>query len=1083
MRSTLLSFCSSLTLVVAGVGRADEPKWDVNAPPLPFRDVAIDVTSGTWLDLDVAPDGKEIAFHLIGDIYRLPIEGGDATPLTSGVAWDMQPVYSPDGAHIAFTSDRDGGDNLYVMKRDGTEIRAVTKETFRLLNEPAWEPSGQWLVGRKHFTSRRSLGAGEVWLYHVSGSDGLAMTTKATEQKDVGEPAFSPDGRYLYYSYDASSGTTFEYSKDSNTGIYAINRLDRTTGETTTLVRLPGGACRPTPSPDGKSLAFVRRVRFETTLWLLDLESGAKRQLCGGLERDMQETWAIHGVYPRFAFTPDSKSLVLYAQGGLWRVDAETGAKTSIPFRVKDTRKVSTALRFSKPVAPATFKVRALQSVVVAPDGKRVAYQALGQVYVRDLPSGAPRRLTKQNAHFEFFPSFSRDSKSIVYASFDDDELGAIRVAPAEGGDGRAVTSAPGMYVEPVFSPDGGTIVYRKVAGGSLTSPLHGLETGVYAIAAGGGEPRRISRNGSTPFFGAENDRVFLQEDRGSADADRFTLFSIDLQGKEPRTHASTENAVEFTVSPDGKWLGFVERFQAYVAPFPPLGRELKLGATDKSLPIARVSKDAGEFVHFSGDSTTLHWALGPELFSRRLVDAFAFLAGAGATLPDLAEHGVDISFEHPTAKPKQTVVVTGARVVTMKGDEVIENGLVRIEDNRIAEVRAMRADEKLPAGAIRVDAAGKTVIPGLIDVHAHGGQAEQGITPQRNWVHHANLAFGVTTIHDPSADTHAIFASSELQRAGLITSPRTFSTGTILYGAYGNFKAEVETIDDARRHLKRLGAIGAISVKSYNQPRRDQRQKVVAAARELEIMVVPEGGSTFQHNLTMVIDGHTGVEHSLPVERIYPDVVQMWSGSGVGYTPTLIVGYGGIWGENFWYDTTEVWANERLSRFVPREIVDPRSRRRTKAPLEEYNHLRSAGICKALVDAGERVQLGAHGQLAGLGAHWELWMLGQGGLTNHQALRAATLDGAIYVGLDADLGSLEPGKLADLLVIDGNPLADLRASEKIATVILNGVVYDGATLRGPDGAVPDFYFREHGANVGAGHAGCGCVAGTTHTH
>lgn len=1058
----------------------DKPAWDVNAPPLPLREITIDTGEGTWLDCDVSPDGLSIAFHLLGDIYEMPITGGDAKALTHGMAWDMQPVYSPDGKRIAFTSDRDGGDNLYVMDRDGSNVRALTKETFRLLNEPAWDPSGQWVAGRKHFTGRRSLGAGEIWLYHVSGSDGVPMTTKPTEQKDVGEPAFSPDGKYVYFSLDATPGPTFEYSKDSNAGIYAIQRLDRKTGEIVTLISGPGGACRPTPSPDGKSLAYVRRVRFDTQLWLYDLESGAKRMIAAGLERDMQETWAIHGVYPRMAFLPDGKSIVYYASGSFRRTKLENGETAQIPLRVKDTRQVSSAVRFPQTVAPDRFHVKAIQSVRVAPDGSKVAYQALGHIYVKDLPNGAPRRLTAQTSDFEFDPSFSRDSKSIAFTSWNDDTLGSVRIADIATGATRTLTQQPGMFVEPVFSPDGATVVYRKTAGGSITSPRYGLETGIFAVdSAGRLEPRLVTRSGTNPQFGGDGDRVYLTNDGAKGETDEHSLTSIELDGSDARTHATSENAVEFALSPDGKYLAFVERFQAYVATFPPTGRSLRVGPNEKSIPVARVSKDAGEFVQFSGDSKTLHWALGPQLFSRPLTDSFAFLDGAPNPLPEPTATGVDITFDAPTAKPTTKYALVNARIITMKGDEVIESGYVLVDGNRITAVGSAESGN-MPdlAGYEMIDCGRRTIMPGIIDVHAHGAQGESGITPQRNWVNACNLAFGVTTVHDPSANTHAIFAASELERSGAIVAPRIFSTGTILYGAYGSFKAEIETLDDAKAHLKRLKAIGAFSVKSYNQPRRDQRQKILAAARELEMMVVPEGGSTFQHNMTMVIDGHTGIEHSLPVQSIYMDVVQAWKGSGVGYTPTLIVGYGGIWGENYWYDVTNVWENAKLLRFTPREVIDPRSRRRTKAPIEEYNHLRSAGICRHLVNAGERVQLGAHGQLAGLGAHWELWMLTQGGLTNHQALRAATLDGAIYIGLDRDLGSLEPGKLADLIVLDGNPLEEIRISELISNVMKNGVLYDGNTLAAPGGTAPQFFFEKDGANA-TGHAGsCGCEAG-----
>jgi imidazolonepropionase-like amidohydrolase/Tol biopolymer transport system component len=1037
--------------------KAEEKKnWNVENPPYPMPvEAQIDTDEGTWMSLDVSPDGKEIVFDLLGDIYAVPIGGGEARALTSGVAWDMQPRYSPDGKRIAFTSDRSGGDNLWVMDRDGSHPSQVTKEDFRLTNSPVWSPDGDFLAARKHFTGTRSLGSGELWLYHRSGGEGTQMVKRPNEQKDLGEPAFSPDGRYLYYSQDVTPGRIFQYNKNPHEQIYVIERLDRLTGRTERFVRGPGGSIRPTPSPDGKWLAFARRVRYKTVLFTKDLVSGHERPIYDGLERDMQETWAIHGVYPAMAWTPDSRSIVVWAGGKIRRVDRATGQSAVIPFRVKSTRKAAQALRFPVKVAPDRFPVKMLRWVTVSPKGDQVAYEALGHIWVRGLPEGTPRRLTRQADHFELEPSFSRDGKWIVYSTWNDEKAGTVRIAPSRGGDGRVVTEQPGLYREPVFSPDGTKIVYRKDSGGFLVTPDWSLATGLYwTPAAGGGKATLVSREGFAPQFGSANDRVYftkLEETEGSREQreeEKRVLVSCALDGADPREHYASDNATEFAISPDEKWLAFRERYNAFVTPFVRTGKRVEIGPKAKSLPVARVSRDAGENLHWSGDSASLHWSLGPELFTRALPETFAFVPGAPEKLPAAPEKGRPVGFEAASDVPSGSLAFVGGRVVTMRagGDEVIEDGAVLVAGNRIKAV-GRRADVPVPAGALVVDVSGKTVLPGLVDAHWHGTLGSDGVIPQQNWSTDAGLAFGVTTAHDPSHDTAEFFAASQMARAGLIRAPRLFSTGTILYGAAGDIKVEIESLEDARAHVRRMKAAGAFSVKSYNQPRREQRQQILAAARELEMLVVPEGGSLFEHNMTMVVDGHTGVEHTLPVPRIYKDVLQLWPKTGVGYTPTLLVGYGGIFGENYWYQHTNVWENSRLSKFVPPAELEARSMRRMMAPEEDFNHFNIARIANELRGAGVSVQLGAHGQREGLGAHWELWMMVQGGMTPHQALKCGTWNGARYLGLDAEVGSLEAGKLADLIVIDGNPLADIRQSEKILYAVVNGRIYDAATM------------------------------------
>ncbi|MDB5032446.1 amidohydrolase family protein [Mucilaginibacter sp.] len=1016
-------------------------KWNVDNPPGQAKKVTINTNEGTWMNLDVSSDGKSIVFDLLGDIYTIPVTGGKATLLTGGKAWDVQPRYSPDGKLISYTSDKEGGDNIWIMNADGSNKHAITKESFRLLNNASWTPDGQYVVARKHFTGTRSLGAGEMWLYHKNGGEGIQLTKRKNDQQDAGEPTVSPDGKFIYWSEDVTPGPYFLYSKDPNAGIYAIRRLNRETGNIETVTGGAGGACRPQISPDGKLLAFVKRIRLKSVMYLRRIETGEEWPVYDDLSHDQQETWAIFGVYPNFGWTPDSRNLIFYAKGKIWNMDINTLNPIQIPFEVSSQQNITEALHFPQKVFQDEFPVKMIRQLTTSPDGKFVAFNAAGYIYIKELPKGEPMRIDTAK-DFEYSPQFSPDGKSLVYVDWSDALKGSINKIDLTTHQITRVTTEKGFYYTPKFSNHGDKIIYRKGEGNDNLGFAFGTNPGIYIIPSAGGTAQMVINNGINPRFSTDDTKIYYQSSEGGKKAFKV----MDVSGANPKTLYTSTYTTQFEPSPDGKWMAFTELFNCYITPLVNTGNAQDLSATNKSLPLSKLTHDAGTYLHWSKDSKKLMWTLGPKYFSRDIRNAFPFAKGDTDKTPVIDTVGIDMGLKLKTDVPDGKIAFTNVRIITMKGDEVIEKGTIIIDHNKIDAI-GKAADIQIPADAKVYDVTGKTIMPGIIDVHAHLHPSPDGISPQQDWNYFANLSYGVTTSHDPSSNTEMVFSQSEILKAGRMVGPRVYSTGSILYGADGDFKVVINSLDDALSNLRRLKAVGAFSVKSYGQPRREQRQQIVEAARLLQMEVVPEGGSTFFTNMNMIVDGQTGIEHSIPVWPVYKDVKSLWNDSKTSYTPTLIVSYGTQFGENYWYDRTEVWKNEHLLNFTPQYIVDSRSRRRTTSEYGEYGHIEISKYVKQIADGGTKVNLGAHGQLQGLGAHWEMWMLAQGGMTPLQVIRCATINGASYLGMDKEIGSLEKGKLADLIVLNQNPLDDIRNSDNIKYVMINGRLYDSDSM------------------------------------
>ncbi|MCB0462556.1 MAG: PD40 domain-containing protein [Flavobacteriaceae bacterium] len=1052
-----LFFISTLNLTA----QDKDKKWDVSNPEgdWNFKEVDLNTDEGTWMNVDVSPDGTKIAFDLLGDIYIMNANGGKATALRTGLAFEIQPRFSPDGKTISFTSDAGGGDNIWTMNIDGSNAKQITKENFRLLNNAVWTPDGNYLIARKHFSSTRSLGAGEMWMYHISGGSGIQLTTRKNDQQDVNEPSISKDGRYLYYSEDVYPGGFFQYNKDPNSQIYVINRYDLVTGNTERITGGPGGAARPQISNDGKKLAFIKRVRTKTVLYIHDLETGEEWPIFDGLNKDQQEAWAIFGVYSNFSWSPNDDNIVFWSGGKINKVNINSLQVTNIPFEVSTKIKIAKAVEFDTPVAPDTFKAKVIRDVKTSPNGRNIVFNALGYLYTMQLPNGTPKRLTSGN-DFEFEPSYSKDGSQIVYVTWNDENLGNIYIISSNGGNPTKISSGKGIYRNPSFSNDGKKITYRKEGGNGDQGRTFDKNPGLYIVNSNGTNNQFLTRQGDYPMFSNDDKRIIYQNGGTFGGAITKELKSVDLTGNDERTLIKSSHGNRLLPSPDGKWVAFIHLFKVYMAPMPQAGASIDLTDKTSFVPVTQLTEDAGINLHWSNDSKTLYWTLGNQYFS----------ASASSETKLITKPTTTINLEVKTDKPNGVIAFKNARIITMHGDKVIENGTIIVNQNKIQAI-GNASEITIPSNAKVYDVSGKTIMPGIVDAHAHVGGFRDGLTTQKHWQFYANLAFGVTTSHDPSANTQAVFALSELLKSGQMVGPRLYSTGHILYGADGDFKAVINSLDDARSSIRRTKAFGALSVKSYNQPRRDQRQQILQAAHEEGIFVVPEGGSTFYHNMTMIMDGHTGVEHNIPVAPVYKDVTTLWGNSNTGYTPTLVVNYAGMSGEYYWYQNTNVWENEKLLKYFPRGIIDSRSRHRTMVPHEEYEngHILTSKTAKALTDVGVKVNLGAHGQLQGLAAHWELWMFEQGGMTNMEALRAATLNGAQYIGAGNDIGSLEVGKLADLIVLDKNPLENIRNTESVIYTMVNGRLYDTETMNeigNHDKARTKFYWENNKYNA-----------------
>jgi len=1018
-----LYFISAASGIGAQEGEGSDARNECDSLCItPTRTVSFETTQGTQMNVDVSPDGTTILFDLLGDLYAVSRSGGSATQLTSGMALDLQPVYSPDGTRILFVSDRSGNENLWMVDADGTNPRPVTTERGDFhFDDPEWSPDGDYVLVRRNEAGSPNAGR-QPWLIHLSGGNGMELDGEA---QGLGF-RWGPNGRHVYFRANEGAGAT-SLRGNGLPRPAQIMRLDRNTGDIAPITGVPSGAARPALSSNGEWMAYIADVDAMSGLRLRNLVTDEDDWLAFPIDREHLNRRT------RFAFTPDGSSVVFVKDGTFQEVDIRTKEVREISFTAQVEQQLGPRIQYEMPFEDDSFVVRNVRYGEMSPDGSTLVFGSLNQLWIMDLPHGDPRPLI-QGGGDQYQPTFSPDGQSVAFVSWHATDGGHVWRVPTRGGEPQRLTTHPAYYANPAWSSDGSRIVYVREDPAADRNRNTNNTGFIEWVPSEGGDPRTVI---SAP---ADNVFTFADGDSRITFAERGTLVSVRLDGTERREIATVDGAAEMVPSPDGKWLAFTLREEVYVAALPPSLETVTLSARSGPGPFQRVTRDGGQDLKWADGGSALSWVFANVFSHVELDDVFG---------PDAPEEGLDqlaeatsIQLTASMPKPEGSVALTGARVVTMRGDEVLENATIVVTENRIAAI-GPSGSVQVPAGARVIDVAGKTIVPGLIDAHAHIRGMPRDVLVDIAPEPLVNLAFGVTMARDVNASTDQ-FHYRELIAAGRMVGPRIFMTGP----SQTSGAIRIDSYEDAFAGVKRYFDRGSISTKQYMQPQRRQIQWMLQAADELGINTTAEGGGVMRQ-VAMMIDGYTAIEHA-PTDwvNMYDDFVQLYARSGTMYVPTLVVASPSTYqGELYFYQTTDVHADEKLTRFLRHEAVDHKSRTSQRFALDEYYFLNGGSGAAPISQAGGLVAAGGHGQVHGLAVHWEIWMLEMTGMTPHEALKAATINVATGMGMGADFGSLEVGKVADLVILDENPLEDIRNTTSIRYVMQGGELRDGDSL------------------------------------
>lgn len=1013
-------------------------------PLAPARHIAFETSEGTWMAPDVSPDGKSLLFDLLGDIYALDSSGGQARPLMTGPAFDANPVFSPDGKQFVFVSDRSGANNLWIANVDGSNPRQISQDDGAVLwTAPSWSPDGEYIYASRMVYATLAF---EVFMFNKSGGKGTQVTKAKLsgsegfeDRRNVLGAVVSPDGRYLYFA--SKIGTTWS---DKEPPQWSITRRDLRSGKDDEIIRSLGEAMQPALSHDGRKLVYASRHLNDTGLRVRDLVSGDDRWLLYPIDHDGHDGGYYANILPRYAFTSADRALVLSSGGKIRRLDLSDRSLTEIPFTAQVALDIGPQTRVEQHEETGPVRVRVIQRPRQSPDGRSIVFSALGQLYVLELQANAkPRAL---GAGYQ--PSWSPDGRHITFVTWSARNGGQVWSMPARGRSApKQLTKASAYYTEPVFSPDGKSVLALRASHyDRLRTPAEidqSRATDIVRLPATGGDAQLIAHayGARALDFGSEPNLIRFLTPEG------VQTLRIDEPSSDPRRVLVVEArhwsqyvdvpgpAQEVQLSPDGRWALAKAASQLYLIAVPPaMGNEpATVNLKAPNTRVVKLTEVGADYFAWADAGRTITWSVGAS-FRRVPLSTVADAEKSAERFDAVVEVKRDV--------PEGAVVLRGATVITMRGDEILRDADVVVANNKIVGVGA-RGSVNVPAGAVVRDISRKFVVPGFVDTHAHWAEIRREILEPNQWPFLTNLAYGVTSGLDVQPFTVDIFGYQDMIDAGLMIGPRAYSTGS---GVFVN--SEINSEADARNVLTRYrDYYRTRNIKSYMVGGRKERQFMIQGAAALGMMPTTEGATDLRMNLTHALDGFAGNEHSLPISPLHKDVIQLFAQSRIAYTPTISVLYGGKPALLEMSIRHLPQQDAKVRRFMPVPVIDVKNRTNKWSRHEDQTYPAFAADAVAVQRAGGLVGMGSHGEMQGIGYHWELEAYASGGATPHEVLRAATIGSSEVIGRATELGSIEPGKFADLLVLDRDPLADIANTRSLSLVMKNGRLYDANTL------------------------------------